>query len=755
MFDLARIGAGLPVAETIDSLPETGNVVIQAPPGTGKTTLVPPALANHAAGRGKVIVTAPRRVAVRAAAQRLSTLSGTPDKVGFATRGESRKGSEVEFVTPGVLLRRLLKDPELEGVSAVAIDEVHERQLDTDLVLGMCLELAELREDFRVIAMSATVDAQRFSQLMDAPVHVTEAVTHPLDIHYAPMPGRAAGTREFYGDVAKQAARQQESTLVFVPGVREVNLVCDALAGHNVFPLHGKQTTAEQDAALYTEEQRIVVATSIAESSLTVPGVRVVVDAGLSRVPRRDAQRGMSGLVTVSTSKSSANQRAGRAGREAPGTVIRCYSQNDYQHFSPHTTPEILSADLTQAALFLDCWGAGPDFPLLDPPPAQALASAQATLKRIGATQELALLPTDPRLGASLLRHGSQAAPIIASLADAPLTPDLSRHRPPQKEIKRLARLVDDLGPADPGEVVATAFPEQVAKRVGEDYLLASGTRARLLDNSGLTGASWLAIAEVSLSNAGNAIIRSAARIEETAALAAIGVTEETRAFLRDGRVRGVKVKAAGAITLSETPVKVTGPAAEEALAAGIREEGLGLFTFSEKAQSLKDRLRHLHAHYGQPWPDVDSADPAEWLGPELHRIAEGTPAAKLDMYPALQRLLPWPEAARLDELAPERLPVPSDRDALIDWSGDRPVVHIKLQECFGLAASPEYCGHRVQFHLLSPAGRPLAVTDDLASFWSGPYAGVRADMRGRYPKHPWPEDPWNAVATARTKNRM
>lgn len=756
MFDLASIGAGLPVAETIDSLPSTGNVVIQAPPGTGKTTLVPPALANHSAGRGKVIVTAPRRVAVRAAAQRLSTLSGTPEKVGFAIRGESRTGSEVEFVTPGVLLRRLLKDPELEGVAAVAIDEVHERQLDTDLVLGMCLELAELREDFRVIAMSATVDAQRFSQLMGAPVHTTEAVTYPLDIQYAPQPGRAAGSREFYGGIAKQAARQHESTLVFVPGVREVNLVCEELRGHNVFPLHGKQTTAEQDAALYTDEQRIVVATSIAESSLTVPGVRVVVDAGLARVPRRDAQRGMSGLVTVSTSRSSADQRAGRAGREAPGTVIRCYSQDDYQHFSPHTTPEILSADLTQAALFLDCWGAGPDFPLLDPPPAQALAAARATLERISATQELALLPTDPRLGAALIRHGSQAAPTIAALADAPTnTTDLTRRPAPQKEIRRLSRLVEDLGPADPGEVVATAYPEQVAKRVGEDYLLASGTRARLLDNSGLAGSPWLAIAEVTLSNAGNPIIRTAARIEESAALDAIGVTEETRAFLRGGRVRGVKVRAAGAIVLSETPVKVTGDAAAQALAAGIREEGLGLFTFSEKAQSLKDRLRHLHAHYGDPWPEVDAADPAEWLGPELHQIAAGTPTAKIDMYPALQRLLPWPEATRLDELAPQRLPVPSGRDAKIDWSGERPVVHIKLQECFGLAESPEYCGNRVQFHLLSPAGRPLAVTDDLASFWSGPYAGVRADMRGRYPKHPWPEDPWNAIATARTKNRM
>ena len=756
MFDLARIGAGLPVAETIDSLPSTGNVVIQAPPGTGKTTLVPPALANHAAGRGKVFVTAPRRVAVRAAAQRLSTLSGTPEKVGFAIRGESRTGSEVEFVTPGVLLRRLLKDPELEGVAAVAIDEVHERQLDTDLVLGMCLELAELREDFRVIAMSATVDAQRFSQLMGAPVHTTEAVTYPLDIQYAPQPGRAAGSREFYGGIAKQAARQHESTLVFVPGVREVNLVCEELRGHNVFPLHGKQTTAEQDAALYTDEQRIVVATSIAESSLTVPGVRVVVDAGLARIPRRDAQRGMSGLVTVSTSKSSADQRAGRAGREGPGTVIRCYSQDDYQHFSPHTTPEILSADLTQAALFLDCWGAGPDFPLLDLPPEPALAAAHSTLKRIGATQELALLPTDPRLGASLLRHGRQAAPTIAALADAPTnTTDLTRRPAPQKEVKRLSRLVEDLGPADPGEVVATAYPEQVAKRVGEDYLLASGTRARLLDNSGLAGSPWLAIAEVTLSNAGNPIIRTAARIAESAALDAIGVTEENRAFLRGGRVRGVKVRAAGAIVLSETPVRITGDAAAQALAAGIREEGLGLFTFSEKAQSLKDRLRHLRAHYGDPWPDVDAADPAEWLGPELHQIAEGTPTAKIDMYPALQRLLPWPEATRLDELAPQRLPVPSGRNAKIDWSGERPVVHIKLQECFGLAESPEYCGNRVQFHLLSPAGHPLAVTDDLASFWSGPYTGVRADMRGRYPKHPWPEDPWNAIATARTKNRM
>ena len=409
MFDLATIGRGLPVLETIDSLPAEGHVVVQAPPGTGKTTLVPPALANQAAGCGKVLVTAPRRVAVRAAANRLQELSG--QRIGYAVRGDSRKGQDVEFVTPGVLLRRLLRDPELEGVAAVAIDEVHERQLDTDLVLGMCLELAQLREDFRVIAMSATVDAQRFSQLMGgAPIHSTEAVTYPLDMSYEPLPGRAAGDREFWRGVAGLAAQQHESTLVFVPGVHEVNLVCEALAGHNVFALHGRQTTHEQDAALYTAEQRIVVATSIAESSLTVPGVRTVIDAGLARVPKRDAQRGMSGLVTVSTSKSSADQRAGRAGREAPGTVIRCYSQDDYQHFSPHVTPEILSADLTQAALFMDCWGAGPDFPLLDQPPHAALADAHRTLRALNATEELALLPTHPRWGAALLKYGAGAA---------------------------------------------------------------------------------------------------------------------------------------------------------------------------------------------------------------------------------------------------------------------------------------------------------------------------------------------------------
>lgn len=792
IFDLTRIGEGLPVAQTIDSLPADGNVVVQAPPGTGKTTLIPPALANHAAGQaepgaGKIIVTAPRRVAVRAAANRLRQLSGRPELVGHAVRGDSAPGTAVEFVTPGVLLRRLLRDPELPGVAAVAIDEVHERQLDTDLVLGMCLELAQLRDDFRVIAMSATVDAQRFAELMDAPIHTTQAAIHPLEITYAPAPGRAEGSRDFYRHVAQQAAQQSSacsgSTLVFVPGVREVNQVCTELstlvdANTAVFPLHGQQTSDEQDCALYTDTKRIVVATSIAESSLTVPGVCAVVDAGVARLPRRDAQRGMSGLVTASTSKSGADQRAGRAGREGPGAVVRCYSQDDYQHFPPHISPEIVRADLTQAALFLDTWGADDDFPLLDQPPAAALADARRTLKRIGATKQLALLPTHPRLGAALLRYGAGAAEIVAKLDDDPRG-DIALARAHQHLVQRLAGLVPDLGPADPGAVIAAAFPEQVARAVsgaagaagagaGEglrsgaaaragarEYLLASGTRARLLDDSGLAGAPWLAVAGISLSNAGNAIIRSAARITEADALAAIGGEEVTTAYVEGGKVRGRQRRLAGAIELSSTPVQVSGDEAAEALAAGIREHGLGLFDWSDSASNLRQRLDHLHEHYGAPWPDVDAADPEEWLAPELEQIAAGTPIAQIDVYPALQRLLPWPEASRLDELAPARMPVPSGRTVRLDWAGEKPVASVKLQECFGLAESPVYCGKRVQFHLLSPAGRPLAITDDLASFWSGPYSGVRAEMRGRYPKHPWPEDPWSAPATAKTNAKL
>ncbi|SDS64735.1 ATP-dependent RNA helicase [Corynebacterium timonense] len=743
-FDLDAIGKGLPVSRVIGDLPPEGPLVVEAPPGTGKTTLIPPAISNLT---GKTLVTAPRRVAVRAAARRLKQLDTRPEKnrVGYSIRGEHAPGELVEFVTPGVLLNRLLTDPGLDGVSAVVIDEVHERQLDTDLVLAMCMELAVLRDDFYLAAMSATLDAKEFAEHMGARILSTEAVTHPLEISYAPHPGRAEGTREFYQHVAELAQVSDRRTLVFVPGAREVDLVCQHL--DSAAPLHGRLSSREQDEAL-NGTARVVVATSIAESSLTVPGVTRVVDAGLARVPRRDAARNMTGLVTVSAATTSADQRAGRAGRLGPGEVVRAYSQADYRHFPADIAPEITTSDLTGAALTMAAWGS-PDLPLLTPAPAQALRDAHDTLRALGALDgdnaitglgaTLARMPVDPRLGAALIEHGSGAAATVAALAEG-MSGDLTTANPPKRQVDRLARLVSRTAPVPAGEVVATAFPRWVATRAGEDYLLASGTRARL--GVPLGNPEWLAAAEVQLTR-GGAIIRAAAPID----VPRHRVTTHTKASLIDGRIHARKITAVGAIELTSTPVRLDPADAAEAL----RGVGFSDFRLDDAARELKERLDFLRAQLGEPWPDVECGD----YSPEVARLAEGASIRELDMRAALMRQLPWPEAGRLDELAPPRLEVPSGSHPRVSYATGRPVVRVKLQECFGLAASPEVCGVRVLFHLLSPAGRELAVTDDLRSFWDGPYHDVRKEMRGRYPKHPWPEDPWAATATARTKKRM
>ncbi|AQL50205.1 ATP-dependent helicase HrpB [Corynebacterium pseudotuberculosis] len=814
-FDLDSIGSGLPVMDSVPAIESAllaaGSVIVQAPPGTGKTTVIPPLISNilnknrsSQCNQGKVIVVVPRRVAVRAAAQRLIFLDGlhkNSGSVGFSMRGESRRGKLIEFVTPGVLLRRLLSDPELPGVSAVIVDEVHERQLDTDLVLGMLIELRELRPDLFLAVMSATVDAHDFSRLVGAaPIVTVNAVTHPVNIDYRPAPGRSDFSQDYthhLASVTAHAVSQSEySALVFVPGVREVSALCAALEATThvkVLPLHGQLSSTEQEAALSPAEQRIVVSTSIAESSLTVPGVRIVVDTGLSRIPKRDAGRGMSGLVTVSTSQSSADQRAGRAGREGPGHVLRCYSAQEFSRFSPHIPPEISSADLTQAALFLASWGAprGEGFPLLTAPPAVAMEQAVETLTRLGALDSsgyctelgrtLATLPADPRLGKSLLECGTSAIPTVAALSTnirgdvSKEIQNLAGQRHYELEKTRLEKLISHRHgepssrnhsyqekslhsePVSPGEAIGRAFPENIARADGESYLLAKGTRAFLRNIPSLSGSPWLAISEVALSQGphNHAVIHTAAAIDKATALEIIGVSEDTTATFAEGKLRGTRVTRAGAIVLSSTPCALEGDSARKALKEIIQSRGLNLFNFSEKALTLKNRLRHLHNCYGDPWPNLDSVTVQEWLAPEIDYLLSGTPIAKVDMYPALQRLLPWPEATHLEELAPSTLNVPSGRNASIDYSGERPKISIKLQECFGLQNSPIICGQPLQFQLLSPAGRPLAVTDDLHSFWGGPYHHVRSEMRGRYPKHPWPEDPTTALATGKTKKAL
>ena len=902
-FNLDSIGSGLVFAESLGELAGVlqkqgagGAAVVQAPPGTGKTTLVPPLVANlaqgsTAEGQPRIVVTQPRRVAARSAARRLAALDGTKlgNRVGYTVRGERQAGPAtlIEFVTPGILLRRLLADPGLEGTAAVILDEVHERGLETDLLVGLLAEVRQLRGDLMVVAMSATLDAPRFAALLGgneegnedgnmggkhageadgggpAPVVDCPSALHPLETAWAPAPaarldGRGV-TRAFLDHVADTAAASHAEALaadpgtdalVFLPGVWEVSHVAGRLRtrvgpGVEILELHGQASPAAQDRAVSGrqpgEPARMIVSTALAESSLTVPGVRLVVDSGLSREPRRDAGRGMTGLVTVSCSRASAEQRAGRAARQGPGKVVRCYDQKTLGAAPAHQTPEIAVSDLTGAALILACWGApaGRGLALPDTPPPLAMADATEVLRELGAVGDdghatelgkaLARIPADPRLGRALLvgsalleerkagagsaspaRAGfGTAAEVVAAVAgdqrangaDLPrLVSTLRSGKDPAarrwaEEARRLDTLARQAAtgvglplvevpsvelPAGSAEqvgmVVALAFPDRVARRVPGDgperYLLTSGTRAGLPAGSPLAGHEWLAVAEVARADGRDAagtgaVIRSAAPLTADAAEAAAAhlLRDSVEAAFSQGKVTARRERRLGAIVLSSTPVPASAADGHAAVARAVEEQGLGVIGWSTSADGLRRRLALLHRELGDPWPDMSEqallARLDDWLGPELEALAGGASTSGIDLADPIRRLLPWPDAARLGELAPEFLEVPSGSRVRIDYpaagdDGGRPVVAVKLQECFGWDRTPRLADGKVavQFHLLSPARRPLAVTDDLASFWSGPYAQVRAEMRGRYPKHPWPEDPWTATATARTNAR-
>ena len=892
-FNLQAIGSGLVFAESLPELAGVlgrqgagGAAVVQAPPGTGKTTLVPPLVANLAQaasrdGKSRIVVTQPRRVAARSAARRLASLDGTKlgDRVGYTVRGERQAGPAtlIEFVTPGILLRRLLADPGLEGTAAVILDEVHERGLETDLLLGLLAEVRQLRGDLMLVAMSATLDAPRFAALLGAdtggeergkaddgspaPVVDCPSALHPLKTAWVPASvarlDERGVTRGFLDHVADTAAASYAEALaadagtdalVFLPGAWEVSHVAGRLRtrvgpGVEILELHGQVSPTAQDRAVSGRKPgdpaRVIVSTGLAESSLTVPGVRLVVDAGLSREPRRDAGRGMTGLVTVSCSRASAEQRAGRAARQGPGTVVRCYDQKTLGAAPAHQTPEIAVSDLTGAALILACWGSpgGRGLALPDAPPQAAMGDAVEVLRELGAVGEdghvtelgkaLARIPADPRLGRALLvgsallgdrtatrvghgtaRHGTArygtAAEVVAAVAgdqratgaDLPrLVSDLRSGKDPAsrrwaEEARRLDTLARQAGtgvglpavavPAGTAEqiglVVALAFPDRVGRRVPGDgperYLLASGTRAGLPAGSPLAGHEWLAVAEVARTDGRDAagtgaVIRSAAPLTADTAEAAAAhlLGDSVEATFSQGRVTARRERRLGAILLSSTPVRASAGEGRAAVARAVAEQGLGAIGWSTAADALRRRLALLHRELGDPWPDMSEqallSRLDEWLGPELETLAGGAATSGIDLTDPLRRLLPWPDAARLGELVPEFLEVPSGSRVRIDYpaagdDGGRPVVAVKLQECFGWDRTPLLAGGRVavQFHLLSPARRPLAVTDDLASFWSGPYAQVRAEMRGRYPKHPWPEDPWTATATARTNTR-
>lgn len=809
------VAAGLP--QLVRALRERGVAVVQAPPGTGKTSLVPPAVAGLTDGR--VVVTQPRRIAARAGARRLAHLLGEQvgATAGYSVRGDNRTGAGtlVEFVTTGVLLRRLQRDPALPGVSAVVLDEVHERQLDSDLTLALLVDVREnLRDDLLVVAMSATIEAQRTAAVLGgaepAPVVDVPSALHPVDTVWSPLPSGVLRlddrgvTPRFLDHVAATTRRalveRAGDVLVFVPGVAEVMGVVRRLAGvdADVRPLHGRLTAAEQDLAL-TEgpRRRVVVSTAVAESSLTVPGVRSVVDAGLSREPRTDHRRGLAGLVTVRVSRASADQRAGRAGREGPGAAYRCWSQAEREHLVAHPAPEIATADLTSFALELAVWGSpdGAGLALLDHPPAPAMTAARETLTGLGAVsgdgavtdrgRAIARVAADPRLARALLDGAHQvgsrrAAEIVAMLAEdvrapgADLVaalrglrrggPDSGAWKSASKRLEGAVRsepasdLTDDLAV---GLVVALAHPDRIARLRpgGSSYLMTGGTGAAFgRGESSLAGTAWLAVADADRPpGRSDATIRSAASIDEDLALEAASALwrEDEQVAWRGGRVVARRTTSLGAIEL--TSVALPDPAPHlvaEAVREGLRVDGLSALPWGEGAVHLRARLRFLHAALGEPWPDVSDDALVEsvetWLGPDLARVRGAGDLRRVDVTAALRRLLPWPAAGRLDELAPERVTVPSGSAVRVDYGGDQPVLAVRIQEAFGWRSTPALADGRVPLllHLLSPARRPVAVTADLESFWANGYPQVRAELRGRYPKHAWPDDPWTAPPT-------
>ncbi|MBT2397728.1 ATP-dependent helicase HrpB [Streptomyces sp. ISL-100] len=827
----------LPVRSAVPALERAldahGTAVLCAPPGTGKTTLVPLVLAGLLdEGRPvrKVVVAEPRRIAARAAARRMAWLLGESvgERVGFTVRGERVVGRDtvVEVVTTGVLLQRLQRDQELAGVDVVILDECHERHLDADTVAAFLLDVrSTLRPELRLLAASATTDAQGWARLLgDAPVVEAQGVSHPVETVWAP-PARPVrpphGMRvdpalltHVAAVVRRALAEREGDVLCFLPGVGEIARVAGRLSGlgAEVLQVHGRAPAAVQDAVLAGSAgtRRVVLATSVAESSLTVPGVRVVVDAGLAREPRTDHARGLSALTTVRASQAASRQRAGRAGREAPGAVYRCWDQADDVRLPRFPSPEIKVADLTAFALQAACWG-DPDasgLALLDPPPGGAMAAARTVLAAIGAVDDsgratergvrMARLGLHPRLARALIDGAREvgtrrAAEVVALLSEEPpreYGDDLAaawraarrgndaygaRWR---QEAKRLASAAGGSGnsgreapsgtgdDAGAGLVAAFAFPERVARARGEGaFLMASGTGAELTDGSRLRSAPWLAVAVADRPvHAASARVRLAAVIDEdTAQLAAehlLASGEEVH--WEDGDVVARHVRRLGAVELTvRTLKKPDTERVREALRDGLRREGLGLLRWTRDAQALRERLAFLHRVLGAPWPDVSDAALTErtdeWLEPELSRARRRSDLGRIEAGQALNRLLPWAtgDAARLDELAPERIEVPSGSRVRVEYGGEQPVLAVKLQEMFGLAETPRVAGIPVLVHLLSPAGRPAAVTADLASFWQGGYRAVRAELRGRYPKHPWPEDPAAAVPTRYTKARL
>lgn len=804
----------LPIHAVIEPLMAAlaaGNAaVLAAPPGAGKTTVVPLALldAPWLAG-GKLLVLEPRRLAARAAAERMAVSLGesTGETVGYRTRLQSRIGpnTRIEVITEGVFTRMILDDPGLEGVGGVLFDEFHERSLDADLGLALARETQGLlREDLRLLVMSATLDIGGVSRLLaGAPVIEAEGRMFPVGTRYC---GRNPVER--IEDALTRAillalGEESGSILVFLPGQGEIHRTAQRLAERlndpavDVVPLYGALDRETQDRAIQPTtagRRKVVLATSVAETSLTIEGVRVVIDGGLSRVPRFEPSSGLTRLATVRVSRSSAEQRRGRAGRTEPGMCYRLWDEAEMRGLVPHQRPEILEADLTGLALDLARWGTRSTeaLALLDQPPAGAFAEARKVLERLGALdgagaltvhgRRLTRIPLPPRLAhmvavASDAGDAGLGARIAAVLSEPGLgghdidlrdrLRGLERDRSPRgrdaiKLAERWARAAGSGqgGEVDVGVLLAEAFPERVAKARGKpgEVLLASGRGAFLDPTEALARESWLAVAELGGGDARDRI-RLAAPVDPAALEGRIGI-EDRLVREPSGRMTLKRIRRIGAIVVDE---RIIGTPDRAAITAALRDEverdGLASLSWGERASGLKARMAFV-AGLEDGWPDVSDAglraSRETWLWPLLDAVQALEKIEDGALEAGLRALIPWDRQRALDELAPARLATPLG-SAAIDYAAvGGPRVDIRVQELFGTTAHPTVGGGRVPLTLalLSPARRPVQVTKDLPGFWAGSWAAVRSEMRGRYPRHPWPEDPTKAEATSRAKPR-
>ncbi len=823
------IAQPLPIDAVLDELRAAlrrGHALLQAPTGSGKSTRVPLALldADWLADR-RILMLEPRRPAARLTAARMAAMLDEPvgERVGYQVRFERRVGprTRIEVITEGILTRRLQSDPGLDGIGLLIFDEFHERNLQSDLGLALALDVAaNLRPDLRLLAMSATLDAAPVAQILgDAPIIRGEGRSYPVEIRYAERTPDADPVRAMVAGVRAALSEHEGDILAFLPGVGEINRCVEQLArladdGILVLPLHGTLPTAAQDRALLPGEpgqRRVIVATDIAETSVTIQGIRVVIDSGLTRKPRFAPGAGLSRLVTESIPRASAEQRAGRAGRLGPGVCYRLWTRAQEHGRPEHRTPEILQSDLTPLALELALWGVRHpnDLSWLDPPPAPAWEQAVSVLHALGALDSgqrltrlghaMAELPIHPRLATMLLGAAASARQTAADLcaliserdpfihepgagrpADLGLRlqalqenrekrqpRDMDRHRLAAiarvaEQLRRLAGASSSNGVTTPGALLALAYPERVAQRrdgADDRYLLASGAGAVLPRDDALAIYPYLVVAAMDARGRDGRIQlalpiseselreRFAERIETTRQVAWNSEREAVAAR---------EISRLGAIMLDARPIPL-GDDADVArlLLDRIREQFECALNWTDGARQLQARVALLRAHDSAGgWPDLsDTAlcdTLADWLGPWLSGKSRFSEVQRLDLAAILTARLSWEQQQRLEREAPRTLTTPAGNQRMLDYvSGDIPILAVPLQELFGLADTPRLCSGRVPvlLHLLSPARRPMQVTQDLAGFWARGYAEVRKELRGRYPKHHWPEDPTQAQA--------